>query len=285
MPPINRVQKQKPGGPAKTTGSVVDRISSIGFDDDEGIKIALYGRSGTGKTTLWSSFPKPILAIICSGHQRAGELRSIDTPENRKTIKTVTLKESREAFDLIDHQKDTGKFKTIVLDHGTGLQDLTLKEILGLDELPAQKSWGMAKREQYGQSTAQCKEILRKMLGLTCNVVVVAQERSFTEDSEDEMIDPCIGPALSPSLTGWLNPAVDYVAQTFIRQKTVTKTSKIGTKEVQTTVKAPGVDYCLRVGPHAIYTTKFRMPKGIEMPEVIVDPDFNQIMGLVKRSR
>lgn len=284
-----KVVKQTPIGKTAKGGviSVIDRIAPMSFDDDEGIKILLYGRSGSGKTTLWGTFPGPILSIIRSGGKKPGELRSLDTPANRKKIQQVVLGESKEVMDLVKYQEEEQKFKTLVLDHSTGLQDLVLAEILGLDpdDMPVQKSWGLATQQQYGQCTAQCKEYLRALLGLSCNVVIIAQEREFNTDNEAaEFLAPTVGAALSPSLTGWLNTAVDYICQTYIRQKTEIVTTKINGKEHQTLKKTKGVDYCLRVGPDAVYTTKFRQPKGYELPEAIIDPDYKKLMEQIKRS-
>jgi hypothetical protein len=263
---------------------VIERIQPIGFDDDEGIKINIYGKSGTGKTTLWSSFPAPILAIICSGGSRPGELRSINTAENRKRIKAVTIQESSEIAEIVEHQKETEEFKTVVLDHASGLQDLKLKEILGIEELPAQLEWGTASQQNWGQCALQTKETLRALLSLNCNVVILAQERAFnTDEDSDSLIMPYVGSALTPSITGWLNPACDYIVQTFIRNKVITKTRKVGKKEVTTTSRGKGVEYCLRVGPDEVFTTKFRVPKERKINEdIIVDPNFEKINRLIK---
>ena len=280
-----KVAKRRPvkkRGRTKKATSVIDRIGPIGFNEDDGFSINLYGKSASGKTTLWGTFPSPILAIVCSGGKKPGELRSLDTPANRKRIDQVVLRESDELKKLIEHQEETSHYKTIVLDHGTGLQDFVLKEILGLDELPAQKSWGLASREQYGQCTMQTKEYFRALLSLTCYRVIVAQEREFNTDGDESILEPYVSSALTPSLVGWLNPACDYIAETFIRQRMVEKTMTIKRKKIKRKVKGEGVDYCLRVGPHAVYTTKFRLPKGTPLPEVIVDPDYDKIMKLVQ---
>ncbi len=262
--------------------SAVDRISSIGFDEDEGIKINLYGRSGTGKTTLWATFPKPILALVCSGSRRPGELRSIDTPANRKTIQRVDVKTPDDVLELAKYQDDAGKYATVVLDHASGLQDRVLAEILGIDDLPEQKSWGMASREQYGQAALKTKELLRSLLNLSCNVVIVAQEREFNTEAEGELLMPYVGSALSPSVTGWLNPACDYVVQTFLRKPVVVTRTKVAGKVVERKALGKGVEYCLRTGPDAVYTTKFRLPKGTPLPEVIVDPSYDKIVKLIQ---
>jgi len=265
----------------KKTGSVLDRIQPIGFEGEEGIKINLYGRSGTGKTTLWSSFPGKILAIVCSGGNKPGELRSIDTPANRKKIMQAEIKSSSEIGELVEYAKD--KFATVVLDHASGLQDLILKEVVGLDEIPAQLSWGIASQQQYGQVALQMKERLRSLLSMDGNVVIIAQERDFNSDSDNELLLPYVASALTPSVVGWLNPACDFIAQTFIRPKTVTKQVKIGKKIVPRKEVVKGqVEYCLRVGPDAVFTTKFRLPKGHKLPSVIIDPDYRKLLSVIE---
>lgn len=281
---VNRVTKLV----SKSGESVIDRIKPIGFDDKDGIKILLYGRSGTGKTTLWATFPGRTLAIICSGGFRPGELRSIDTPENRKRISHVVIHDSSEMRQLIDYANG-GPFENVVLDHVSGLADLVLKEILGIEEIPAQKSWGMAQQQDYGQMAIQCKEILRSLLNLEQNVVIIAQERTFGEESNSEVIQPTIGPALSPSLAGWLGPACDYVCHTFLRQKVVEKTVKVAGQEKKVREVTDKVEYCLRTGAHETYMTKFRVPRKEptdairkEPTDVIIDPSYEKIRKLIR---
>ena len=283
MPKISK-QAARPTGRTKSAG-VLSRIRKMGFDPEDGIRINLYGRSGTGKTTLWGTFPKPILAIICSGGKEPGELRSIDTPANRKVIDQVSLEKPEELEELVALQNETEKYRTIVLDHATGLQDMVLAQILGVEQIPEQKSWGLATRDQYGTTGIRMKTLLRLLLDLRCNVVIVAQERNFNEESESDLINPYVASALSPSVMGWLGPAADYIAQTFIREQTEQKLLKIAGKTTSRLEKTGRVEYCLRVGPSATYATKFRVPKGVELPEVIVDPDYDKIAKLIQGAR
>ena len=273
-----KIVKQTNGKQQVKSKSVIDRISPIGFDSD-GIKINLYGRSGTGKTTLWATFPKPILCLVCSG---GGELRSVDTPANRKTIKQVVLQNSLEIEEITDHVEGSSKYATVILDHASGLQDMVLKELLNLNEIPEQLSWGLATQQQYGQLALQVKTHLRRLLNLSCNVVIVAQEREFNVDTTSELLMPYVASALSPSITGWLNPACDYICQTFIRETITEKEIKIGGKTTKQKVKTGGVEYCLRTAPDPIFTTKFRVPKGTKLPSYIVDPSFTKIENLIK---
>jgi hypothetical protein len=267
----------------KKSGSVIDRIAPIGFSEDDGINIVLYGRPGTGKTTLWSTFPKPILALICSGGFRPGELRSIDTPQNRKTIQQVTLQNRAELAELVEYQEETEKFATVVLDHSSGFQDLILKEILDVDEVPAQLSWGIATQQQWGQVALMLKESLRKLLGLQCNVVVISQERAFhADEGADSLLSPYVAPGHSENNARWLCQAVDYVCQTHIRQKMKTKTVRVAGSTQKMQIPTDSVEYCLRTYPSSIYESKFRVPDGSNLPKALVNPTYEKIFKLIQ---
>lgn len=276
-----KVRKQTPRRKATKTSrertGLLSNVEEIDFDD-EGIKICVYGRSATGKTTLWASFPKPILAVVCSGGKRSGELRSI---RNIKGIQKYELTDTEQIGQLCKEIEESGEYATIVLDHISYLQDMTMKELLDLEEIPAQKSWGLASQQQYGQCALKMKEFLRHFIGLTANVVLVAQEREFNVDNESDILLPYVGAALTPSVTGWLNPAVDYVVQTFkMREKKVIK-RKVGKKVITKEVDTGKTGYYLRTGPDPVFTTKFRVPKEYALPDYILDPTYDKIMEVI----
>jgi hypothetical protein len=279
--------------------------SSNAWEQIEGIKMLLYGESGSGKTRLWSTFPAPILALICSGGSRPGELRSIDTPQNRKRIKAVIINSTDDFRRELNRLQD---FSTLVVDHSSGYQDLICREILGIDELPATRSWGMMTQAQWGQSNRMCIDAFRQLLSTDKHVVIVAQERTSAPEDPNGILPTRVGPALTPGLTGWLRPACDYVCQTFKRGRTRQETTEIpGGEPLITEVPINGVDYCLRIGPHFIYDTKFRESASImqdqirkdsltpeeagellqiaaSMPDIIVSPTFTKIQALIKRT-
>lgn len=264
-PAKKRVTKKKSGG-------VVDRIAPIELLDTM-IRMNLYGRSGTGKTTLACSFPKPLLLIGSEdGTKSVHDVKGVDF------VKIETTNELRELIAFLPDKYNTG-----VLDTATYLQDMILREILGVDELPAQGSWGMAARDQWGQCALQTKEFLRTLLDkIDWNFVICAQEREFNVENESDVVMPYVSSALTPSVTGWLNPACDYIGQCFIRETTAEKVVKVGGKKVKRAVKTDEREYCLRTGPDPVYTTKFRTPKTHSLPPVLVDPTYEKILAIIE---
>lgn len=270
-----KIEKQTFRKAAK--GDVVSRIAPVTLGD-AGLKMNVYGRSGTGKTTFACTFPKPLLIIGAEDGTRS--------VHNVKGVRFVQVRSSAEVVTLVGHLREhAAEWKTVVLDSASSLQDLILKELLGLDQLPTQKSWGLATRDQWGQCSIQTKELLRELLdlsGVGVHVVVTAQEREFNTENESELLMPFVGSAMTPSTTGWLNPACDYIVQAFIRERMEEKIVKVGDKRIPRRVKTGGVDYCIRTAPDPVYTTKFRVPKGTRLPEVLVDPDYDKVMALVR---
>lgn len=267
----------------KPTGGVLDRITPLGDTTFRGKNFLFYGQTATGKTTISATFPGPILWIVCSGSNEPGELTSINTPEYHKKVKQVVLQSPEEIRELASYLKDNHKsFSTVILDHATGLQDLVLKFILGLQELPPQLSWGLASQQQYGQLGLQMKEMLRALLNLPQEVVILAQEREFNTEGATDMLAPYVTSNLTPSVVTWLQPVCDYICRTYKRPKFKEVDVTIGNVVTKTRQPAPGVEYCLLTGPHATYTTKFRVPKGHELPESIVDPSYEKIMQVIK---
>lgn len=285
MPIIQKTAapKSSPIKRGPVTGGVLSRIQPMTIPD-RGLKCLIYGDSGTGKTTFWATFPGPILAILCSGGRDTGELLSVDTPENRKKIHSVAIVETGEVLEVLAHVRETGAYKTIVLDHVSGLQDLRLSEILGLSTIPQVKNWGMAKQQEYGKCSTDTIEILRQFLSFPGNAVVIGQERIFggRDDDMGDAIKATVGASVMPSIIRWLNPAVDYVLQTYKRPRTKEVTKTIAGKTITSTERLKGVEYCARTEPHEVYSTKFRRPKTHgALPECIVDPTYEKLIKLI----
>jgi len=275
MPKITK-QTTKTSKHIRKTGSVLDNAIPIEDMPDTGIKMCSYGRGKTGKTTLTCSFPKPLLLI--------GTEDGTKSVKSLKGIDFLRLNHSSQIDEIVEAIAET--YKTLVLDTGGGLQDMILKEILGLDDIPMEKSWGMAARDQWQSCGVQTKERLSALLNLAdrgINVVIIAHERNFSDEGSSDLLVPTVGAALTPSTAGWLNGACDYLCQTFLREKTISKKAMVGKKETMMISRTGKTEYCLRVGPHPVYMTGFRRvhTKGEIISDVIVDPDYDKIIKMI----
>lgn len=278
MPPIP--QKQTPTVGAKKPVAKLPEADAWGQTDT--IQMLVYGQSGSGKTTLWGTFPGRTLALLCSGGKRPGELKSIDTPENRKRI-TPKIITNLDQFK--GYLEGADKYDTVVIDHISGLQDLNLMEIMGITEIPDKKDWGFASGDQYGQSNRQVITMLKALLNLPTNLVLVGQERTF-QGKEDggtsDVISPVVAVNATPGVNLWLAPALDYIVQTFKRPKMVTREVVVGKNVSKIQERGEGIEFCLRTGPHDIFLTKFRKPKSRVLPDVLVDPSYEKLMKIIK---
>lgn len=266
-PPKAAASKGKIG--AKLSGTILDKIVSV-QNLENYYKIALYGRSGSGKTRFACSFPKPVLII---GAENGTQ--SVRTDED------VFFFPLQASDDLIELSTVYENYATIVLDTATMLQDLILKEILGLEEIPVQKTWGLAKRDEYAQCGIKTKEYLRRMLEAKCHTVIISQEKEYdVKENLPDLIIPYVGSALQPATANWLHPSCDYVLQTFVRARVERKQVTIGKKIQETFETTNEPEYCLRTTPHPVYLSKVRTPRGKEINDILVNPSFESFEEL-----
>lgn len=285
MPQVSKQRTNEKSTPKKT-GGIRDRIQSLReLSQSYGIRMMLFGGTKTGKTTLACSFPKKLMLIGTMGTLEDGTMSVSDISEREGTF--FPLYQSTELDEICDVVVEDG-YKTVVLDTGGGLQDLILKEHLGLDQAPIQKFWGLADQKDWQVIGAQTKERLRKLLSLSMdhgiNVVIIAHERDFRKEDEKKSLDLCspfIGAALTPTVAGWLNGVCDYIGHTFVRERMVEKTVKIGKGEQKVLQGTGKTEFCLRIGMSQVYMTGFRKTKKREIPDLIVDPSYDKLRELI----
>ncbi len=273
-----KIVKQSRTSSKRRIKSAVDRIAAVKLSGSKD-KINFYGVSGSGKTTLACTYPKPLLIIGAEDGTRS--------VHNIKGVDFVRLTECIELNEILDHVRAGDKYKSIVMDTITSFQAMNISELAGLEDIPVQGSWGMASRDHWGKCALQTKEYIRRILRLAedgvCHTIILAQERTFgIGEDADDILTPSVMSALTPSTVGWMNPECDYIAQTYKRQSTETVRIKIGGKTKERSHKTDQVEFCLRVAPHPVYTTKFRVPRGQILPEAIVDPNYNKIQKLIQ---
>lgn len=233
-----------------------------------------YGRSGTGKTTIAGTFPTPMLFIDVKdqGTDSISDVEGIDV------LECETWDDFEVAYWWLI--QNPGKYKTIVIDTVTQLQQVGLEKVLIDNEKDPDKAgeWGVMTKREWGQVASLMKMWITNLRDLPMEVVFLAQDR-LTETEVDDpeiQLDPEIGPRLSPSIAAHINAEVTVVGCAFIRRKVRIKKVKGKRKEVSRT------QYCLRIGPNPVYTTKARKPKAIKLPSELVNPSYELITKVLQ---
>lgn len=229
----------------------------------------LYGRSGTGKTTLACTFPGPVLLLDCKdeGTDSVADVEDLDVMDVSSTD------DLEEAFYLL---RKGGKYRTVVIDTLTALQDMAVQEVSKKKDKAGQ--WGSMTKQQWGDVAQRMKATIMQFRDLPMEVVFIAQDRTFNVDDEasgEGLLDPEVGPRLMPSVASHLNAAVTVVGHTFIRVRYIKKEVNGKKKEVRKT------EYCLGLGPHPVYIRKVRKPKVSDAPDAIVDPSYEDILEVI----
>lgn len=286
-----RKKKRATKKPVKTARSKSPTSSRGGFlggirkatEPSGGIKMAVYGKSGTGKTTFACTFPGKKLLIRCGMDD--GERSIFNVPDLEVS---PMVKKSSDLDEVIQAQRDEQLWDTMILDTASEFRMVCLSEVLGLKNVPTQLPWGTADRSDYGDAAIGTKERIRDLLDLAAmgtHIIIVAQEGGIdTEEvSDTSLLVPSVAQDLGKSTVGFLNPACDYVVQTFRRRKPskmVKKKLRSG-KTVDREIKQKGYEYCLRTSLHDVFTVKFRAPKGTQIPEILVDPDYEKFYSII----
>lgn len=271
---MKKTKKKKKTSISKTESPSVSpldsRIVPVGEMSDW-LSIAVYGRSGTGKTTFAGTAPKPLLILDVNDR---GTISVKDQPETY-----VLSIEKWEDFEEVYWYLKSGNhnFQSVAMDTLTQLQDLAIRQVVG-----GESSGTVISQRAWGAVSALMKTWILNFRDLPSYKILICQDRITISDDENatdsEMIAPEVGPALSPSVARTLNAAVDVIGQTFIRERRATVKTKKGGEKSKVVV-----EYCMRIGPHARYLTKIRRAKpGTKLPPLVVDPTFDKILKLVK---
>lgn len=247
----------------KSPSSIVDKITPV-HETENNLVMLVYGRSGTGKTEFGSTFPTPILFIDVNE-------RGTETIAHKSDIDLVRVTDWNELVDLYWYLKDGTDYSSVVIDQITNLQDLGMKNVMSQMH---KKEGELFSKRNWGQLSGQLKNIISDYRELSdkYHVCLIAHERTFDAgDEEEDALEPSVGARVMPSVGSFLDGAVDAIGSTFIRESHTKEENK----------RKRQVDYCMRIGPHAFYSTKVRRPvESGPLPELIVNPSYQQIVDL-----
>lgn len=269
---MKKLRSKAKEAPSESGTNILDRVQNV-EDLRTVVTAVLYGRSGTGKTTLSSTFPTPLLVLDIS---EKGTDSIADVP-GVKMLQVNDWSDFEEIYWELA-RKNTMKFKSVTIDSVHALQSLAIRKV---KEDRDAKETDQTTKHDFMKASGLLQTWLinyRDLQDKGINVVFIAHDRTYNageEDDTDGQLMPEVGPRLMPSVSSALCGAVKIVGNTFIRER-IERTKVAGKKPKRT------IEYCLRLGPNAIHTTKIRSPKSSEVPDYIVDPDYKQLLEVMK---
>jgi phage nucleotide-binding protein len=246
--------------PARGIESRIRPLSEV----ERHIAMLCYGDQKTGKTVFACSFPKPLLLIDI---MERGTDSVIDVPG----IDVVPAETTQDMEDLYWMLEGRTKYKSVVLDQMTGLQNLVIRE---MKDKKNQRSDDVFSQRSYGQLGGWMTQwILNYSLLIDKGYSVCFlshQKRIESQEEDDDRLAPEITTALTGSVTNFLLGAVNVIGNQFIRESYDKKT------------KQTEMQYCMRL-VSGFYRCGIRRPVSAgAVPEYIVNPTFDKLMKLSK---
>src|SRR5690554_459234 len=230
-------------------------------DVDNGLKVLFYGRAGTGKTTIASTFPSPIL--VCDVREEGTD--SIYDVEDIDVLPVQSWEDLELVYWMLKSQ-DT-KYQTVVID------TISMAQVQLVDAVIEKSGRDSMSQQLWGEVSGKMQSLILAFRDLPINVVFIAHDRTrVSEEDGDETLDPEVGPALIPSVMKTLNGAVSIIGNTYVAEKTTQNKGRVKRK----------IEYRVRLGPHAYYTTKVRKPKKYKVPSYVVDATYEILLGIRK---
>jgi len=216
---------------------------------DVKLSAAVYGKSGTGKTTFGASFPKPFFLDIDGGllSVRGQDVSYVDLTPG----KGVTWPNILDA--IAEGKKDD--YESIIVDSLTGLADLCMESVLQLNRRSGQKP----NFDDWAAYANKIKDFIVRLLASGKNTLLICHEAP----DKDE-------------LTGhvWMLPAI----QGQMKSRISNYFDEFYHAEVEQTHGKPS-NYRLLARPSSIYTAKSRLLSRDTDSSYLV-PSFQSLMNL-----
>lgn len=200
-------------------------ISSLITDVDDFVEYltwVIYGKNGTGKTTLLSTLENVLILAV-----EDGTLSIRDKAKNAKKIKIDSwdkveavywlLKNGEYKVEGIEIPVGKGKFlvKSIAIDTITRLSEVCMRSVvLGEDSSSSEKDVIKRTLKDWGEMSEKIRFWLQKFEELPLHRVWLFQEQSNSEEVDTDEFS--IYPAINKSLRTYVLSEADIIARTYI---------------------------------------------------------------------
>jgi hypothetical protein len=281
-------------------GSILSEAVPVTHLREERVKVCFYGRNRSGKTTLASMFPKPLLFVSCEP-AHCGGVQSVSNVKDATLLRAEPLKErpkhgeqwGRERVEVIGRElHGTQHYRTVVLKTATSLQDMILEEMKL--EFPGIPLNGKGSKDTYGMRASRLHDAMRPYLDLKhVHVVIIAQEKDHNPPKDSETGFPDLkakllqtmqqgsfmAPALGAANAQWLQDACGYIIQVYddelMQDIVVPSMNPDGTPAPPVTQHVPTGkrQRHLRLLYHPNFAAGGKWQYNKDMPEFVTAPD------------
>lgn len=220
----------------------------------------VYGKSASGKTTLASTFPKPLL-LLTVGDDGQESIRDV---EGIYTIPIASLKDLNDIIDELRHDKT---YATVVVDTFS----LIVNEWIEAEVLSKGKKMTM---NNWGELKSETEALIRKfkMLANNRHVVLTCHEVTDSIEGMEEELLPDVRPSVSKGSRTYLESMANFGIHTTVLHKEV----------VDSTGRTRNVSkFAAHLGAHPYYWVKTQKPQSVEVPAMLLDPTYTKITTII----
>lgn len=223
----------------------------------------IYGKSGSGKTGILGSFPKPMLYL------RFGDDGS-DTISDEDGIDGIDIIDIPHLKEILIELRLNKKYKTIAVDTFSLLtQEWIDTNAVKKNKRMTQNMWGEIKTET--EEMIKLANILAK----TRVVVFTCHEVSDSFEGYEDEIVPDVRPSTTKGARTYLESMANYGIHTTVVEREEEKNGKTITV----------YKHMAHIGPNPYYWTKTQKSLKIRLPKLVVNPTYNKIKSIVKGER
>jgi hypothetical protein len=217
----------------------------------------LYGKSGTGKTELLSTFPKPLLYIQIGDD-------GTNTIADKDGIKAIRATSPAMIKELLQELRLDKTYKTVALDtFSLVVNDWTDTHATSKGKKMTQQMWGDLKQDQEEMVK------LAHILARTRTVVLTCHEVMDTIEGMEDEITPDVRPSLSKGARTYLEAMSNFGIHTAIVQKE----KEDGTVEFK---------HIVHLAPNPYYWVKTQKPAHVKLPKAMINPTYTKIVNRLK---
>lgn len=220
-----------------------------------------YGLPGSGKSSFINSLPGNVLIIDTD--------RGLASVEQDDRFSVAECASWNDVIEALSYAKD---FDSIAVDHLTNVQELCYKDIMETNNIKKMLI------NHYGEASTRLKAFIDELVDLSYqgkNVYVITQEKNLNiEDVVDENVPAQTVPNLMDSVAKYITASSRIIGHT----ERVTKSKIVkGDKKVKDF-------YQVRLAGNPIYTLKVTRKPGLVIPDTIINPTWEVVVGLTDGS-